>query len=74
MMSPDVAQLIAAERIADRERLAAAAHLARIARGCRESAWSRSATSARAVTARLRGIVGHRHRVRLETAGRCTCA
>lgn len=52
MISPYVAQLIAEERIAERQRYAASARLAEIARCCRPSTWTR--TASRVTQARLR--------------------
>lgn len=54
MLSPYVAQLIAEERIAERQRYAASARLAAIARCCRPSAWTRTADRISQAAARLR--------------------
>jgi hypothetical protein len=62
VIAPQVAELIAADRIAERQRHATAARLAALARCCRPSAWATAAGGfARGLT-RLRGVVrGHRH-------------
>ena len=43
MIAPQVAELIVADRIADRQRHAHAARLAALARCCQPSAWGRAA-------------------------------
>jgi hypothetical protein len=54
MISPLVAQLVAADRSAQLQRSGAAARLAAIARCCRPSAWARSAPRMTQAVTRLR--------------------
>jgi hypothetical protein len=57
MMTPQVAQLIAADRIAERQRAGCAARLAALARCCRPSSWTRLARRAARTADRLRDAV-----------------
>jgi hypothetical protein len=59
MLAPQVADLIAADRIADRQRLACSARLAALARCCRPGALRRAARQASTALARLRTAVRH---------------
>lgn len=54
MIAPQVADLIAADRMAERQRHAATARLAAIARCCRPSTWTRAARHLTRAAARLR--------------------
>lgn len=54
MIAPQVAELIAADRIAEWQRHAATARLAAIARCCRLSTWTRAARHLTRTLTRLR--------------------
>ena len=54
MISPQVAQLIAADRMAEAQRHAAAARLAALARCCRPTTWGRAARRATTAVLQLR--------------------
>jgi hypothetical protein len=55
VLTPQVAELIAADRIAERQRHAHAAYLAALARCCQHSAWGRAARRVAQGLNRLRG-------------------
>jgi len=57
MIAPQVAELIAADRIAERQRIACTARLAALARCCQPSTWERTARRVAQGVARLRGPV-----------------
>ena len=57
MIAPQVAELIAADRIAERQRAASAARLAALARCWRPSAWATAAARIARGLTRLRGVV-----------------
>jgi hypothetical protein len=61
VISPQVTQLVAADRIAERQRHAHAARLAALARCCQPSTWGRAARRVTQGLARLRtaGRRGH---------------
>ena len=54
MISPHVAQIIAADRMAEAQRHAAAARLAAIARCCQPTTWGRATRRATAAVLQLR--------------------
>jgi hypothetical protein len=58
VLTPQVAELIAADRIAERQRHASAARLAALARRCRPSTWGRAARRLAQGLDRLRCAVG----------------
>jgi hypothetical protein len=60
VIAPQITGLIVADRIADRQRHAAAARLAAIARCCRPSTWARTARRIRAASARATSVLRHR--------------
>jgi hypothetical protein len=60
MLTPEVAQLIAEERIAERIRYAQTAHLIRLARGDRPSRWARLAEHLRGTLSRLPSVLRRR--------------
>ena len=69
-MAPQVADLIAADRMADRRRAACTARLAALARCCRPSALSRAARRTAGAVDRLRAAV----RPRRPATACCTSA